>query len=59
MTKESRNLANQIDGIVVAETEKALLIKFKSWKQVWIPKSTIHSNISSDNAIFQAFLIDT
>ena len=59
MSELSRNPANEIEGIIVAETEKAVLIEFKSGKQVWIPKSTIHSQFSSDKTIFQTFLIET
>jgi len=54
----SKNPTNEIEGMIVAETEKALLIKFKSEKQAWIPKSTIESKFTSDKTIFQTFLIE-
>jgi len=32
---------SRIEGKLVAETEKAVRIRFKSGKEYWIPKSTI------------------
>ncbi len=59
MSELSRSPTNELEGMIVAETERALLIKFKSGKQTWIPKSTIQSKFTSDKTIVQAFVIDT
>lgn len=49
----------KIEGRLVAETEKAVLIQFKSGKEVWIPKSTLRADYESNKNISQVFLIDT
>ncbi len=49
---------SQITGSLKGETAKALLILFESGQELWIPKSTIHSDFSSDKNIQQNFLID-
>ena len=48
----------EIDGSIKTETEKALLIVFKSGQEVWFPKSTIHSNYKPEVNTNQLFLID-
>ena len=53
------NEISKIEGRVVAETEKAVLIQFKSEKQVWIPKSTLHSDFDANKEIDQVFSIST
>ncbi|MHA2401203.1 MAG: hypothetical protein ACXADU_20255, partial [Promethearchaeota archaeon] len=49
----------KIEGKLVAETEKALLIKFKSGKEEWIPKSTLKSQHKVDLKDFQLFIFET
>jgi len=49
---------SQIDGEIKGETEKALLINFKSGHELWIPKSTIHCQYTLKKDIDQKFLID-
>jgi hypothetical protein len=46
----------EIKGSIKAETEKALLLVFKSGYEAWFPKSTIHSRYKSDIGINQTFL---
>ncbi|MFX0010876.1 MAG: hypothetical protein ACFE9R_11205 [Candidatus Hermodarchaeota archaeon] len=50
---------SEITGTIEGETDKALLIKFDPDKQIWIPKSRIHSNFKSDNSSDQTFLIES
>ena len=50
---------SEITGTIESETDKALLIKFDQDKQIWIPKSGIHSNFKSDNSSDQTFLIES
>ncbi len=49
----------KIKGVIRGETDKALLIKFDNEIEIWIPKSTIHSNFSKEKNINQNFTIDT
>jgi len=46
----------EINGSIKAETEKALLLVFKSGQEAWFPKSTIHSQYKADVGINQTFL---
>lgn len=46
----------EINGSIKAETEKALLLVFKSGSEAWFPKSTIHSQYKPDIGINQTFL---
>ena len=48
-----------ISGSIKGETDKALRILFDGEKEIWIPKSTIHSSYSSDSDKPQTFNIDT
>ena len=48
-----------INGFVRSETDKALLIRFDNDSEIWIPKSTIHSNFTNEKNINQNFTIDT
>jgi MFS superfamily sulfate permease-like transporter len=50
---------SEINGTIESETDKALLIKFDQDKQIWIPKSRIHSNFKSDNSNDQSFVIES
>ncbi len=52
------NEANQIEGTIKGETEKALLIKFLKGDESWIPKSTINPDYEPAKEISQTFLID-
>jgi hypothetical protein len=47
-----------ISGSIQAETEKALRIMFESGKELWIPKSTMHSLYKADSDALQTFEID-
>lgn len=49
----------KIKGKIIAETEKAIRIAFKSGHEGWIPKSTIKSDIESNKDSVQEFLVDT
>ena len=56
--EQNENEFSNINGVIEGETEKALLIQFDNNKEVWIPKSVIHSNYNSINEITQNFMID-
>ena len=56
--KKSDNEKSNIDGSIIGETEKALLINFKTGQELWIPKSTIHGQYNSNRNISQNFSID-
>ncbi|MFX1260196.1 MAG: hypothetical protein ACFFAN_20285 [Promethearchaeota archaeon] len=47
-----------IEGNIKNETEKAILIAFNSDKEVWIPKSAVHSQYNIEVGINQKFIID-
>jgi RNase P/RNase MRP subunit p29 len=49
----------KIEGRLVAETEKAVLINFGSGREVWIPKSTLKAEFKRNKNISQKFSIDT
>ena len=51
--------ARTINGTIQRQTAKALLIKFESGTEAWVPKSTIHSNFSPQNKGLQPFLIQS
>jgi len=48
-----------LEGICRGETEKALLIVFEGNKELWVPKSTIHSSFDSNITSPQKFEIDS
>jgi len=48
----------KISGVIKAETEKAILIVFSSGKEIWIPKSIIHSNYLIESDARQEFIAD-
>ncbi len=48
----------EIEGRLIFETDKAVLLKFKSGKECWIPKSTINSNFDHLQKRYQKFLIE-
>jgi len=52
-----RDMTN-IKGAIKGETEKALLISFKSGQEIWILKSTIHCRFIPKKMFSQNFLID-
>jgi len=56
---ENNEKKKRINGVIKGETEKALLIQFDSNSEIWIPKSTIHSNFNIEKNITQDFTIDT
>lgn len=47
-----------ISGAIKGETDKALLINFKEGQEIWVPKSTIHSDYNTESKVPQTFLID-
>ncbi len=51
-----KDLSN-VDGIILGETEKAILIEFDN-KEVWVPKSTISNHYLSQKNLSQKFLIN-
>jgi len=51
-----KDLSN-VDGIILGETEKAILIEFDN-KEVWVPKSTINNHYISRKNLSQKFLIN-
>ncbi len=64
-SKEKRNKeridndTQLISGAIQGETEKALKILFEGGKELWIPKSTIHSSYNLNSDKLQKFEIDT
>ncbi len=56
-SKKVREISN-INGSIVSETEKALLINFNSEQEFWMPKSTIHCQYTPKKNIEQVFVID-
>lgn len=49
---------DKVEGKIISETEKAILIKLMNNVDVWIPKSSIHSKYSPKNLSFQSFIIE-
>ena len=49
---------NRIEGKVINQTNKAVLIRFKDKMEAWIPKSTIHSRFSTKISSSQSFMIE-
>jgi len=47
-----------VKAVVQRTTEKAVLLQFESGQEVWIPKSTIHSESDEQKEDSQSFLID-
>ena len=47
---------SEVQGIIKSENKKAVLISFKSGKEVWIHKKCIHNNYKLNLA--KSFLID-
>jgi len=59
--KSVNNTASErinISGAINGETEKALLLNFETGQELWIPKSTIHSQFNNKKGENQSFLID-
>lgn len=48
-----------VQGKIIAETEKAVRIQFKSGQENWIAKSTITSKFNSQRDTFQPFSIQS
>lgn len=46
-----------LNGAIKGETEKALLIQFDNDSELWIPKSTIHSNFNNTKNLIQNFIV--
>ena len=53
-----RKTTSCINGKISNETNKAILIKFESGKEIWIPKSSIHCHYTPRKNLMQKFLID-
>ena len=51
-------IMTQIEGLIKAESSKAILVQFYSDREVWIPKSTIHSQYIPRKNNTQSFLIE-
>ncbi|MHA2430823.1 MAG: hypothetical protein ACXACC_07300 [Promethearchaeota archaeon] len=51
-------IMTQIEGLIKAESSKAILVQFNSDREVWIPKSTIHSQYIPRKNNTQSFLIE-
>lgn len=51
-------IMTQIEGLIKAESSKAILVQFNSDREVWIPKSTIHSQYIPRKNTIQSFLIE-
>ena len=49
---------NKIEGKVINQTDKAVLINFKDKTEIWIPKSAIHSYYSNLDTSSQLFMIE-
>ncbi|MFW9936565.1 MAG: hypothetical protein ACFFD5_02890 [Candidatus Thorarchaeota archaeon] len=62
LKKISKNLTGKtttnLNGKISKETNKAVLIKFESGKEIWIPKSSIHCHYIPRKNLMQKFLID-
>lgn len=56
-SKKEQQIMTLIEGIFKGESNKAILIEFDSNKEIWIPKSTIHSQYIPKKCI-QTFLIE-
>jgi len=56
--KKKSSIMSPIEGVIKGESEKAILIKFDSNKEVWIPKSTIHSRYVLRKNNTQTFIIE-
>lgn len=56
---EERDKKQMFNGIIKGETDKALLIKFDNDSEIWVPKSTIHSNFTNEKNTNQNFMIDS
>ena len=56
---ENNGKKKRIKGAIKGETEKALLIQFDNNSEIWIPKSTIHSDFNIEKNSTQYFTIDT
>ena len=55
----TRDNTTKVEGIVIEETEKDLLLKLDRGGEDWFPKSTIKSHYSPEKEISQIFLIDS
>ena len=51
-------MINKIEGKVINQTDKAVLINFEDKTEVWIPKSTIHSPYNITISSSQLFMIE-
>jgi len=54
----NKNNKVSIKGAINGETEKALLLNFETGQELWVPKSTIHSQFNNIKGENQSFLID-
>jgi len=57
-TDRNNKKVSKIVANIKKETEKALLLKFTSGNEIWIPKSSIKSNFVIKKDISQTFLVD-
>ena len=49
---------NKVEGRIVNQTDKAILINFIDNYEIWIPKSTIHSYFNPKKSSLQSFMIE-
>lgn len=56
--RKKSSIMSPIEGLIKGESEKAMLIKFDSNKEVWIPKSAIHSRYVLRKNNTQTFVIE-
>ncbi len=58
-TRQNSNNATEIEAIIKNETEKAILVQLITGKEMWIPKSGIKSNYTSQETETQKLLVDS
>jgi hypothetical protein len=49
----------EVNGSIKGESEKALLLNLTNGKEMWFPKSVIHSNYIPEKEVNQSFKIDS
>ena len=49
---------NKVEGRIINQTDKAILINFIDNLDIWVPKSTIHSYFNPNKSSLQSFLIE-
>ncbi|MFX0057543.1 MAG: hypothetical protein ACFE85_11375 [Candidatus Hodarchaeota archaeon] len=57
--KPHENKITRLKGEITGSSDKALLIMFENDLELWIPKSTVHSDFKVENKGIQEFSIDS